>query len=103
MLAMKVAAILLLSTILVQARHVEKRDLARFDPSALLERLKLYEVSVGDTTFQQVFEAFRLIYDILVGYQPEVIALFSLICLCGVVLVGCLVFSVVRMIKCCLC
>ena len=35
MLAMKVAAILLLSTILVQARHVEKRE-ALFDPFALM-------------------------------------------------------------------
>ena len=35
MLAMKVAAILLLSTILVQARHVEKRE-DLFDPFALM-------------------------------------------------------------------
>ena len=44
----------------------------------------LDEVSVEDTT----------------SYQPKVIALFSLIGLCGVVLVGLLVFTVVKMISC---
>ena len=33
-------------------------------------------------------------------YQPKVIALFSLIGLCGVVLIGLLVFTVVKMISC---
>ena len=86
------------------------------DPSALLKRLKLatypvraaagerlpgtYEVSVEDTSsyFYEVSVEDTSSYFQQV-YQPEVIALFSVIGICGIALLGLLVFTVVKMIS----
>ena len=116
MLAMKVAAILLMSTILVQAKPVEKREAGRgllppafwsgppweasadpFDPFAKMVQKYITE---NDTPIQQVIGLFKNIYGLMSGYRTEVIALFAFICICGIALLGLLVFVLVKMISC---
>ena len=97
MLAMKVAALLLLSTILVQARHVEKRE-ALFDPSTQIKELESFLIQQVHK-FAQVFLDEVSVEDIT-SHQPKVVALFSVIGICGIALLGLLVFTVVKMISC---
>ena len=146
MLAMKVAAILLLSTMMVQAKPVEKRE-ATFDTFVLmvqkyisendfkalcdltkqmhtlltesekeedqkviqksLDQLKMAtqqlenfhcQVDENRDEFAQVLD--EVAVEDTTSYQPKVIALFSLIGVCGVALVGLLLFTVVKMISC---
>ena len=78
MLAMKVAAILLLSAILVQARVLD-------------------EASVADYTNLRTNYLFNQIKQAIDANFEHIIALYCLIGLCGVVLVGLLVFTVVKM------
>ena len=133
MLAMKVAAILLMSTILVQAQPFEKREASAvpFNPFAIetsnatLENEEVTEIVTNPTQIEDSTEPGSLCDDCEVdykvedenreefvqvldevsvedntSYQPKVIALFSVIGICGIALLGLLVFVLVKMISC---